>query len=81
MTLVLSAVLHGAGLGVLPIFLADDDVRQGRLVRVLPRWTIGGGNIWFLTPATGKRTARAVDALHDCVAEVLAARGLSGTDA
>jgi len=77
MTFVLHAVLHGAGLGVLPMFLADSDVRQGRIVPVLPRWTLSGGDIWFLTPATGQKTSRAVASLRECITEVLAARGLS----
>jgi DNA-binding transcriptional LysR family regulator len=76
MTFALHAVLQGMGLGVLPMFLADADLRQGRLVQLLSRWTVGQGDIWFVTPATGKRTARVVDALRDCALEVLAVRSL-----
>jgi DNA-binding transcriptional LysR family regulator len=77
MTTVLSAVIHGAGLALVPNFLADADVRQGRLVQVLSRWTLSGGHIWFVTPATRQRTAPLVDALRECVTDVLVARGLN----
>jgi DNA-binding transcriptional LysR family regulator len=77
MTTVLSAVIHGAGLGMLPSFLADADLRQGRLVQVLSRWTVSGGHIWFVTPAARQRTAPLVDALRECVIDVLVARGLN----
>jgi DNA-binding transcriptional LysR family regulator len=76
MTTVLSAVLHGAGLGVLPSFLADADLRHGRLVQILSRWTLSGGHIWFVTPTTRQRTAPLVDALREHVTDVLVARGL-----
>ncbi len=78
MTTILSAVLHGAGLGVLPTFLADADLRQGRLVQILSRWTLPGGHMWFVTPATRRKTTPLVDALHGHITDVLVARGLSG---
>jgi DNA-binding transcriptional LysR family regulator len=77
MTTILNAVVHGAGLGILPSFLADADLRQGRLVQVLTRWTVSGGQIWFVTPATRRKTAPLVDALRECVTDVLVARGLN----
>jgi len=77
MTSVLSAVIHGAGLGLLPSFLADADLRQGRLVHVLPRWTVTGGHIWFVTPATRQKATPLVETLRECVADVLVARGLN----
>jgi len=76
MTFVQNAVVHGTGLGVLPMFLADADVRQGRLLQVLPGLALKSGNIWFLTPPTHRKTARALDTLRDCITEVLTARGL-----
>ena len=63
------------GLGVLPLFLADDDLRLGRLVHVLPRWTLGGANIWFVTPS-GERRGQPVDALRALLVDVLAARNM-----
>jgi DNA-binding transcriptional LysR family regulator len=77
MTFVLSAVREGAGLGMLPSFLADADLRQGRLIQVLPRWTISGGHLWFVTPAGRQKTTPLTDALRECVADVLAARSLN----
>jgi DNA-binding transcriptional LysR family regulator len=77
MTTVLSAVIQGAGLGILPSFLADADLRQGRLVQVLSRWTVSGGQLWFVTPAARQKTAPLVDALRECVTDVLVARGLN----
>ena len=76
MTFVHSALVHGIGLGVLPRFLADADVRQGRLLEVLPGLVLMRGTIWFLTPPTHRKTARALDTLRDCITEVLTARGL-----
>jgi DNA-binding transcriptional LysR family regulator len=76
MTFVQSAVVHGTGLGVLPMFLADVDVRHGRLVEVLPGLTLKSGTIWFLTPPTHSKTARALDTLRVCITDVLTARGL-----
>lgn len=76
MSFVHHAVLQGMGLGVLPLFLADDDLRLGRLVHVLPRWTLGGANIWFVTPSGKGRTAHAIDALRALLVDVLAARNM-----
>jgi DNA-binding transcriptional LysR family regulator len=76
MTFVQNAVVHGTGLGVLPMFLADADVRHGRLVQVLPRFELLTGAIWFLTPAAHRKTAPVLDTLRDCITEVLTARGL-----
>ena len=71
-------VLQGSGLGVLPSFLADDELRRGRLVQVLPRWSVTPGHIWFLTPCEQKPT-RIVGTLRDLLIEVLASRGLGLT--
>jgi DNA-binding transcriptional LysR family regulator len=59
-----------------PMFLADADVRQGRLLQVLPGFALKSGTIWFLTPPTHRKTARALDTLRDCITQVLTARGL-----
>lgn len=41
-------LLAGAGLGILPSYLAGDDLKAGRLVRVLPRYKpIGGFNALY----------------------------------
>jgi DNA-binding transcriptional LysR family regulator len=74
MTFVRHATIHGIGLGMLPLFLAEADVRAGRLVQVLPQWTIGSGQIWFVTPGGKHKPAPIVGKLGDFLAEVLAAR-------
>ena len=43
-----SLVLAGAGLGILPTYLAGDDLQAGRLVQVLPRYKpLGGFNALY----------------------------------
>jgi DNA-binding transcriptional LysR family regulator len=74
MTFVHHATLHGLGLGVLPLFLAEADVRAGRLVQVLPQWTIGSGQIWFVTPGGKHKPPPIVGKLGDFLAEALAGR-------
>ncbi|WOH53373.1 LysR family transcriptional regulator [Bradyrhizobium sp. sBnM-33] len=48
---VLAATLAGAGLAVLPDFLVTEDIRAGRLIRVLPLWTLPAGGIHAVYPA------------------------------
>ena len=43
MTFLRKAVRAGAGIGCLPAFLGKEDVRDGSMVRVLPRWTVDSG--------------------------------------
>jgi DNA-binding transcriptional LysR family regulator len=76
MTFVHHATLHGVGLGILPLFLAEADVRAGRLVQVLPQWTVGSGQIWFVTPGGKHKPSPIVGKLGDFLAEVLAARDI-----
>jgi DNA-binding transcriptional LysR family regulator len=51
MSFVREAVRAGAGIGVLPRFLADSDVVSGHLVRVLPRWNTRSGYLWIVCPS------------------------------
>jgi DNA-binding transcriptional LysR family regulator len=67
------AILHGVGIGMLPVFLAEADVREGRLVQVLPRWSFPTVAIWFVTHAATK-PSRATEAFRECLVEVLASR-------
>ena len=76
MTFVHHATIHGVGMGILPLFLAEADVRAGRLVEVLPQWTMGSGQIWFITPGGKHKPAPIVGKLGDFLAEVLAARDI-----
>ena len=48
---VLAATLAGAGLAVLPDFLAMEDIRAGRLTQILPAWTLPAGGIHAVYPA------------------------------
>lgn len=49
------AVLRaGAGVGLLPGFLAERDLRRGDLVCVLPRWELPTGRLWWVRPRAGE---------------------------
>jgi DNA-binding transcriptional LysR family regulator len=79
MAFVHAATREGAGLGVLPTYLAQADVAAGALVRVLPRWTTRTGDLWILSPAA-RHTPRKVTAFRDFVIESLKARPLALLD-
>lgn len=68
------AVRAGAGLGLLPEFLADPEVVAGTLVRVLPRFERQAGQLHVVTPAA-KHVPRKVTAFRDLVVELLGAPG------
>ena len=68
------AVRAGAGLGLLPEFLADPEVVAGTLVRVLPRFERQAGQLHVVTPAA-KHVPRKVTAFRDLVVELLRAPG------
>ncbi len=72
-----SAVLQGCGLGVLPYFLIDADIRQGRLIHLLQRWEVTGAELYFLSHAKPRAAAQTVDKLRESIAEVLAAKSFS----
>lgn len=55
---VCSAVKAGAGLSVLPDFLVAEDIDAGRLVHVMPEWTLPVGGIHAVYPATRFRPAK-----------------------
>ncbi len=48
---VLEATLAGGGLAVLPDYLVVDYLSQGRLVHMLPNWTLPSGGIHVVYPA------------------------------
>ena len=50
-----AAALAGGGLAILAKFDVEQDVAVGRLVRVLPQWTLPGGGIYAVFPATRYR--------------------------
>ncbi|MEO5728245.1 MAG: LysR family transcriptional regulator [Byssovorax sp.] len=79
MSFVHAATREGAGLGILPTFLAEFDVAAGALVRVLPRWTMRTGDLWVLSPAS-RHAPRKVTAFSDFVIAALKARPLALLD-
>jgi DNA-binding transcriptional LysR family regulator len=71
------AVRAGAGIGLLPTFVAEPDVLAGALVRVLPRYERQAGHMHVVTPAA-RHVAPKVTAFRDLVVELLRARGAGG---
>jgi DNA-binding transcriptional LysR family regulator len=67
------AVRAGAGVGLLPTFLAEPDVLAGRLTRILPRYERPAGHLHVVTPAA-RHAPRKVTAFRDLVLEMLKAR-------
>ncbi len=67
------AVRAGAGIGLLPTFMAEADVVAGKLVRIAPRFERLAGHLHIVTPAA-KHVPRKVSAFRDLVLELLRAR-------
>lgn len=68
---VLGAVLHGAGFAILPHHAVQEHVRAGLLVRLVPDWTLPGGGVHAVFPATRYRPRKTrvfVDALREQLA-------------
>jgi DNA-binding transcriptional LysR family regulator len=72
-------VRMGAGLAVLPGYLAHEDVLAGRLVRLVPGWKQTVGTLFFVYPPA-QHVPRKVTALRDYLVEVLAQRPLALAD-
>jgi DNA-binding transcriptional LysR family regulator len=53
-----AAVLAGAGIAVLPDFLAAADIASGRLIRLLPEWSLPSGGIHAVFPPARYRPAK-----------------------
>ena len=64
------AARRGTGVCLLPQFLAEADVAAGLLVRVLPRWDEGGGQLYLVWPG-GRNPPRKVAAFRDLVLETV----------
>jgi len=72
MSFVHAAARAGAGVALLPAFLADPDINSGVLVPVLPKWKVSSGGVWIVHPPARPVPAR-VRAFRDLVIEALAA--------
>ncbi len=70
------AVRAGAGIGLLPSFLAQADLASGQLVRVLPRHAQAGARIVLLYPVA-RHLPRKLTAFRDFAIEYMAARPLT----
>ena len=70
-----AAVLAGAGLSILPDFAVSDDLATGRLVHVLPAWSLPSGGIHAVFPAARFRPAK-VRAFVELLEERERRRGL-----
>jgi DNA-binding transcriptional LysR family regulator len=67
------AVLGGTGMGLLPDYLCEEELRQGQLVRVLPEWTTPVGVLHAVFP-TRRGLTPAVRSFLDFLEEHLASR-------
>lgn len=67
------AIRAGAGIGLLPAFVAEPDVVAGTLVRVLPRHERTAGHLHVVTPAA-RHVPRKVSAFRELVLELARAR-------
>lgn len=70
-----AAIRAGVGLGVVPSFLASDDVASGALVRVLPSFVVHTGTAYLVTPS--RRIPPKVLVFRELVAELLRQKPLS----
>lgn len=73
------AVLHGAGLSVLPDYAVAEDIASGRLIHVLPEWTLPSGGIYVVFPSARFRPPK-VRAFVDMLG-AMASRAETGAEA
>jgi DNA-binding transcriptional LysR family regulator len=66
--------LSGTGLTLLPVQTVAADLAAGRLVRVLPRYHLGGGGLYLLWPSRTLVPPRVV-AVRELLAEELGKLG------
>lgn len=71
------AACEGAGIAAIPSFLSAEAVADGRLVRVLPAWSLQTATLSMLWPATRHLSPR-VRAFVDVAASFFAASPLAG---
>lgn len=70
------ALRAGCGIGALPSFLADADVTNGTLVRVLPDWVVLSSSVVLIHPAH-RHLPRKVSAFQELLLELLRQRPIS----
>ena len=68
------AVLQGAGISVLPDYAIADDLAEGRLIHVLPKWSLPSGGIHVVFPTARFRPPK-VRAFVELLAERAGRRG------
>lgn len=69
-----AAVRAGAGIGLLPWFLAEPELSAGTLQAVLPKLQLPSGSVWIVHPPARNLPAK-VSAFRDLVVEALAGSG------
>ncbi len=52
------ALLRGVGVGVISNILIQEELAAGTLVRVMPKWKLGGGRLWAVYPGRGTTPAK-----------------------
>ncbi|MEN3030045.1 LysR family transcriptional regulator [Chromobacterium amazonense] len=70
-------LLAGAGVSVLDSFSVQEDIRQGRLVHLLPQWTLPKGGVYAVFPP-GRHAPAAARAFVEFYRVLLARPSLSG---
>jgi DNA-binding transcriptional LysR family regulator len=71
-----AAVCAGVGLALLPTFLADAEIEQGRLVAVLPKLAMRSSVLWFVCPVA-RHLPKKVAVFRDFLLEALAKKPLA----
>ena len=66
-----AAARAGAGIALLPSFLADPELSAGSLQPVLPKLQLASGSVWVVYPPARNLPAK-VSAFRDLVVEALA---------
>jgi DNA-binding transcriptional LysR family regulator len=63
-----SAVLAGGGIGLVPMFMAQEGLRDGKLVRILPDWAWRDG-AFYLVHASGRHVPRKIAVFREFLVE------------
>jgi DNA-binding transcriptional LysR family regulator len=73
LTFVKEAALAGAGIGLIPEFLCAREWMSGKLVRVLPEWSLGGGSQLSIVYPSARFLPQRVAVVRDYLIEELGA--------